>query len=105
MMARANRKPIDRDELMQRLRGSLTELRERYGVGSLGLFGSYGRDAARKKSDVDLLVEFERTPSLFLFIEVQQYLSDLLGVEVDLVLKSGLKPTIGRRILQEVISM
>ena len=72
-------------------------------VKSLGVFGSYARSEQRKRSDLDLLVEFENdTLSLLKFIEVQNYLSDLLGVKVDLVEKSGLKPSIRARVLREV---
>ena len=52
---------------------------------------------------LDALVEFDDdTLSLLKFIEMERYLSELLGVKVDLVEKSGLRPTIGRRILEEV---
>jgi predicted nucleotidyltransferase len=52
---------------------------------------------------VDVLVEFEEPIGLFEFMELEEYLSDLLGVKVDLVSKKALKPHIGERILQEVI--
>ncbi len=49
------------------------------------------------------MVEFEHAPSLLKFIEIEQYLTDLLGVKVDLVLKDALKPAMGRRILSELV--
>jgi predicted nucleotidyltransferase len=52
---------------------------------------------------VDVLVEFSKTPSLLKFVNLENYLSDNLGVKVDLVHKAGLKPRIGDRILAEVI--
>ena len=67
------------------------ELRERFGVKSLRLFGSVARDEASEKSDVDVLVDFDETPSLFGFLRLQGYLRDLLGTKVDLVTESGLK--------------
>jgi len=87
------------------LRRRLPELRQAYGVQALWLFGSYVRGEARKRSDLDVLVEFNdgSTLSLFKFIELENRLSDSLGVKVDLVEKKGLKPTIGRYVLQEVI--
>ncbi len=80
------------------------ELALRYKVKSLGIFGSYIRNEQKRNSDLDVLVEFD-DPSLSLlkFIECEHYLSDLLGVRVDLVEKSALKPTIGKRILSEVV--
>ena len=56
------------------------------------------------QSHVDsMLVEFREAPSLFEFLDLEYCLSDLLGVKVDLVMKSALKPAIGRRILQELV--
>ena len=78
-------------------------LQERYHVRELGIFGSYVRQEQTKTSDVDMLVEFSETPSLLKFVNLENYLSDNLGVKVDLVHKAGLKPRIGDRILAEVI--
>ena len=79
----------------------MPELRERYGVRGLWLFGSYLRGEQRKSSDLDVLVEFDRVPSFFEFMRLERYLSELLKVKIDLVMKSALKPTIGRHILEE----
>ena len=70
---------------------------------TLGIFGSYVRHENRIDSDLDLLVTFDRTPGLFRLIELENYLGDLLGVRVDLVLKDSLKPAIGRQILAEAL--
>jgi len=78
-------------------------LQERYNVRELGVFGSYVRQEQTEASDVDVLVEFSETPSLLKFVNLENYLSDNLGVKVDLVHKSGLKPCIGERILAEVV--
>ncbi len=92
---------FQREKVFQTLQAHLPELRERYGVRGLSLFGSYLRGDQRKGSDLDVLVEFERVPSLFEFIRLERYLSELLKIKVDLVMKSALKPAIGRRILEE----
>ncbi|BAS55254.1 DNA polymerase beta domain-containing protein [Leptolyngbya boryana NIES-2135] len=78
-------------------------LQERYQVKELGIFGSYVRQEQTETSDVDLLVEFSEIPSLLKFVTLENYLSDSLGIKVDLVHKSGLKPRIGERILAEVV--
>ncbi|MEM9273453.1 MAG: nucleotidyltransferase family protein [Cyanobacteria bacterium P01_F01_bin.143] len=78
-------------------------LQERYKVSELGIFGSYIHQKQTENSDVDLLVEFSETPSLLKFINLENYLTDNLGVKVDLVHKKGLKPRIGERILAEVL--
>jgi predicted nucleotidyltransferase len=85
----------------QILQAHLPELRERYGVRGLWLFGSYLRGEQRKGSDLDVLVEFDRVPSFFEFMRLERYLSELLKMKVDLVMKSALKPAIGRHILEE----
>lgn len=80
------------------------ELREKYGIEEIGVFGSYIRDEQRETSDIDILIEFspQAKISLLDFIHIENYLSDLLGVKVDLVEKSTLKPRIGKNILKEV---
>ncbi len=108
-MRAARRKLLTRNHELTRfthiLQQHLPERRGRYNVTSLGLFGSYVRGDHRKCSDLDVLVEFTEAPSLFDFIELEQYLTGLLGIRVDLVMKSALKPRIGRCILSEVLSL
>jgi predicted nucleotidyltransferase len=90
------------EDLKRELKNQLPFLRKRYSVNSLGVFGSFVKGQQKSRSDVDLLVTFSETPGLFKFIEMENYLSDLLGKKVDLVMKDALKPEIGRRILNEV---
>jgi predicted nucleotidyltransferase len=98
---------IERNEELEKytsaIREQLPELRRRFKVKSLGVFGSYVKGKQTESSDLDLLVEFEKSPGLLGFIAMENYLSDLLGVKVDLVMKESLKPTIGKRILAEVV--
>lgn len=91
------------EEIKQWLVQNKSLLQERYRVRELGVFGSYARQEQTETSDVDVLVEFSETPSLLKFVNLENYLSDNLGVKVDLVHKSGLKPRIGERVLAEVI--
>lgn len=93
---------IDLEEIKRRLHEQLPYLSERYNVEWLGVFGSYVRHEQRPESDVDVLVTYRETPSLFKFIELQDYLSDVLGIEVDLVMKKALRPSFAERILSEV---
>ena len=78
------------------------ELAENYKVKEIGIFGSYVRVEQQEKSDLDMLVDFKEVIGLFKFVALERYLSELLGVKVDLVMKSALKPRIGERILKEV---
>lgn len=79
------------------------ELREKFKVKEIGLFGSYVRREQKKKSDVDVLVTFYETIDLFTFVELENYLSDILRVKVDLVMKEGIKPRLKERILSEAV--
>lgn len=65
-------------------------------MATIELFGSFIRNEQQANSDLDILVTFSKAPSLFKFIELEDYLSDLLGIKVDLVMKSALKPNIGK---------
>ena len=80
-----------REKVLHILEAHRQELRERFGVKSLRLFGSVARDEASEQSDVDVLVDFDETPSLFGFLRLRGYLRDLLGAKVDLITETGLK--------------
>ena len=78
------------------------ELRTRYGVITIGVFGSYVRGEQTESSDIDILVELEKPMGLVKFIQLERDISRVLGVNVDLTTKKALKPFIGQRILREV---
>ncbi len=80
----------------------LEELRKRYGVTEIGIFGSFSREEDQSGSDVDILVAFAAPVDFFTFLELKEYLENLLEREVDLVTKKALKPFIRDRILREV---
>jgi uncharacterized protein len=94
-------------EIRQILQAQQPLLAEKYGVHIVGIFGSYVRDEQRPDSDLDLLVELDRPPKISLLglVELEDSLSSLLGVKVDIAIKKNLKKRIGRRILQEVIPL
>ncbi|MDB9314644.1 nucleotidyltransferase family protein [Spirulina sp. CS-785/01] len=87
------------------LRQYFPQIQEQYKVSQMGIFGSFVRGEQTEDSDIDLLVEFEPTArfGLLTFCQLENELSELLKHKVDLVMKEGLKPRIGERILQEVI--
>ena len=85
------------------LKNHLPELQKNHGVKSLGIFGSHANGLSKRSSDLDLLVEFETVPTMFGFVRLERHLSTILGVKVDLVMKTALKPEIGKRILSEVM--
>ena len=87
------------------LREHMPELERDHGVVSLALFGSYVRGEQHADSDLDVLVEFDGTIGMFGFMATERCISDLLGVQVDLVMKQSLNRRIGRVILEEVVPL
>ena len=92
---------MDARSIIGRLRSEFVTLKTRFGVKSLGVFGSVVRGEDSPGSDIDILVEFE-VPSFDHYMELKFYLEELLGQTVDLVLKGSLKPALRDRILREV---
>jgi predicted nucleotidyltransferase len=74
-------------------------------VETLGIFGSYTRREQKRKSDLDILIEFSEPNNidLFKFIELKLFLEDELHVKIDLVEKDTIKPRLKDQILQGVI--
>lgn len=96
---------IDIDRYLELLRDHLPSLEQRFRVRSLGVFGSFVRHEEHEGSDLDILVSFTEPPSLLGFLALENHLSDLLGVKVDLVMEDALKPRIGERILRERVAV
>ena len=90
------------DQYKEILKNELPYLKKEYGVAEIGVFGSYVRLENKEDSDLDVLVKFDQYPSLFKYLDLEEYLAGKLGVKVDLVHKDSLKKYIGKRILAEV---
>lgn len=92
------------EQKREQLHQLLPDLHQRYGVTDMWLFGSYVRGEETAESDLDVLVSFDNNHlTLFQYVELQLELSEALGLTVDLVERRGLKPLIGKQILQEMI--
>lgn len=92
---------MDRRRTVQLLTRSMPELRDRFGVTRLALFGSIVRGTARSDSDVDVLVAFDGPAISARYFGVQFYLEDLLGRPVDLVTERALRPELRPAIERE----
>ncbi|MBA7598549.1 hypothetical protein ES703_05567 [subsurface metagenome] len=92
-----------KEEVLRALKEELPRLREKFNVKSIGLFGSWVRGEQTGQSDVDVLVEFEKPIGFFKFVEIEDYLSERLGVKVDLVTPDALKPLIRPRVEKEAV--
>lgn len=81
----------------------LDYLKREFKVKKIGIFGSYVRGDAKDDSDLDILVTVDLSTDLLTFIRLEDYLTEKLGVKVDLVMKDSLKTHIGKEILKEVV--
>jgi hypothetical protein len=93
------------DDILAPLRAKLPELRRRYPIASLGLFGSFARNEARADSDLDILVEFDGPISLSQFLALGEEVVALTGRKVDFVSRRALKPYIGDRVMRELVTV
>ena len=94
---------MDKQAVIRRLTDSIEEIRQRFSVKALSIFGSAARDEATDDSDVDVLVVFNQKANFDGFMDLKFYLEELLGTGVDLVTDKALRPQIRRAIEQEII--
>ena len=92
---------LTKAEIMQKLQALMPELREKYGVEKIGLFGSFSRDEGSENSDIDLLVSFSR-PVGWGYNSLSLYLEELFGRKVDLVTIRAIRPMMKESILNQV---
>ena len=93
---------MDRDEILRTLEEHRDEI-GRFGVTSLRLFGSVARNEASDESDVDVLVDFEASPSFSTYMKLRIFLEDLLGAKVDLITARGLRNRVRPYVEREAI--
>jgi len=91
------------DKIRSLLREHSDYLAREYGVSVVGIFGSYVRGEEAEQSDLDLLVEFLRPISLLELVGAEIYLSEILGVKVDLVPKRDVRAELRDSILEEAV--
>ena len=91
------------EEIKEILKEHKEEVIRKYKVSEIGIFGSFVRGDQKKRSDIDVLVDFYEIPDLFKFIELEDYLRKLLRKKVDLVDKRGIRQELKDRILKEVV--
>ncbi len=92
-----------KEQILNFLKKELPNLKEKFKVKTIGLFGSYAREEQTETSDIDMLVDFETPVGFIKFMELENYLSDKLGAKVDLVTPDALKPLIKPDIISEAV--
>lgn len=95
----------DLNEILIILKNLFPYISQKYEITSIEIFGSYVKNQQNNNSDLDILVSFSKVPTLIKFLELKNYLSDKLQINVDLVMKDSLKPRISQNILNESISV
>ena len=95
--------PPTTESVRARLAALLPALRERYEVRSLALFGSYARGEQTAESDLDVLVEFDRTPDLYQFVGLGLDLEEALGLRVDLATRPVRAPRFERAVERDLV--
>ncbi|MFA5296464.1 MAG: nucleotidyltransferase family protein [Methanoregulaceae archaeon] len=93
----------DTSEILKQLRSIRQELRKRYHVKRIGIFGSYSREEQNDQSDLDLIVEFHQPIGMMAFVHLKDFISENLNLRIDLVTPDGLHPLIRDRALYEVV--
>jgi hypothetical protein len=97
---------LTREQAVRLLREKRPYLAAQFGVSRIGLFGSYAKGLSHETSDIDLLVEFER-PIGLRFVELVDYLEDLLGRKVDVLTPAGIQniriKRVARNITQSIV--
>ena len=91
-------------EMVGARRDDIGSLADRYGISNVRIFGSVARGDAHPRSDVDFLVDVPRDASLFDLSRFRRELSDLLGVEVDVISSRALLPR-DHDVLEEAIGL
>ena len=90
-------------QIQSLLASSKAELRKRYNVKELGIFGSYARGQQKKTSDVDILVKFNPNATLFDFVGLGNYLEEKLKIKVDVLSERGIRPELKSSIVKDVV--
>ena len=96
---------MDKQVILKRLSSKIEEIRKRFSVKTLSIFGSAARGDMADGSDVDILVAFDQKASLDLFMDLKFYLEELLGTSVDLVTDKALRPRVRQAIEGELINV
>jgi predicted nucleotidyltransferase len=96
---------MNNQEVIKCLKEKFGEIRQRFSVAKLSIFGSFARGEGSAQSDLDVLVAFEQKATFDLFMDLKFYLEELLGIKVDLVTDKALRPRIRQAIEKELIDV
>ncbi len=90
------------DEIRNILMNHKEDIKTKFNVKEIGIFGSCLKNNHDDNSDIDILVDFDKPIDFFKFLDLEEYLENLVNTKIDLVSRKALKPIIGKYILNEV---
>ncbi|WP_373478371.1 nucleotidyltransferase family protein [Geminocystis sp.] len=93
---------LDKNKVLEVIKAQ-ENLFNKYHIKTLALFGSTARNEATENSDLDFLVEFNKSPTLSMYMNLKFYLEELFNKPVDLVTIKSIKPIIKESILAEAV--
>ncbi len=80
------------EEIKEILKKNEDKLLRDYNIKSIKIFGSYAEERQKETSDIDLIVEFEKIPTFIELIRIEEEISKLLDIKVDLLTEEGISP-------------
>ena len=92
------------NEIVKILNDHKEELRKKYKIREIKIFGSYAKGEQKESSDIDMIVDFEELPTFIEFLRIQEELEKLLGMKVDLLTEESISPFI-RPYIKEVVKI
>jgi len=91
------------DDIKSTIAKHKKEIVLRFSINKIAIFGSWAKGIANKKSDIDILVDFDQTPDIFLLIDLEEYLQKILKRKIDLVRLSAIREEIKKKVMKEAI--
>ena len=96
---------MNKQTVLHSIEQSMGDIRERFPVKKLAIFGSFARGQGAAQSDLDVLVVFQQKATFDLFMDLKFYLEELLGIKVDLVTDKALRPQVRQAVEKELIDV
>jgi len=92
---------LTKNKIIQTLKAEQPFLRDQFGVKKIAIFGSFAQGRAHQKSDVDIFIEFSRSPGMK-FFDLMDHLDKKLGRKTDVLTQKGLSSIRIKRVAQEI---
>ena len=97
-------KPSTLENIINQLQKNKSFLNEKFGVTRIGIFGSFAEERQSILSDIDMIVEFEKSrKNIHSFLQLKRFLEKELSRKVDLGFEHSLKPIVREKIREKII--